>query len=301
MVDQGQSRSGRANRSSRGANLTIQRNEINAVFRHVHDLAGFRRPRRFARRPTRGSQTAPGSRLRVDADHRLRRTRAVSVVRESAPPHALGRSDRCVSSRWPALSLGSAAESAGNVVKQHCVAVVGNPERAPRCVVTIVSPLAEGRTRVAASYLGMDVGRDDLVSVLVLALSSRFHHRPRRLAPGLQLPPAALGARDDGARPIRARLPGGPPRSRAPYPADQHHPPALTAGGPMNGVRSCRLRPLLSPRTGYPLERSRPILRPAGRASQRSRPPHPAVSPRAPSWGLFGSPEATRRAALSSG
>ena len=71
------------------------------------------------------------------------------------------------------------------------------------------------------------------------------HHRPH----------SALG--HDDPRRVRRRLAGGPPggrarqrrtppplrvgsvrRRRQPYPAGTYHPPALTAGGPMNGLRS---------------------------------------------------------------
>ena len=76
----------------------------------------------------------------------------------------------------------------------------------------------------------------------------------RGLAPGLQPPPPTRRAGDDDPRRVRRRLARGPPggrarqrrtprplrvrsvrRRRQPYPAVTHHPPALTAGGPMNG------------------------------------------------------------------
>ncbi len=76
--------------------------------------------------------------------------------------------------------------------------------------------------------------------------------RDRGLAPGRQTPPPKLGAGDDGPHRVRRRVPGLRGRARRrtalalrarsvqrrrPYPSTNPHPPTLTAGGPMNGVR----------------------------------------------------------------
>ncbi len=102
--------------------------------------------------------------------------------------------------------------------------------------------------------------RDELLWARAALMRCRGQGAPRGLASGIQRA-AALSSWDHGVGSIRDRVPGGPsngrvrrrrtalplrarciPRRRQPYLADQPHPPALTAGGPMNGVRSGPVR-----------------------------------------------------------
>ena len=105
-------------------------------------------------------------------------------------------------------------------------------------------------------YVSELVGPD-----VVNTMPEKTLHAFAGLAPGLQPPPTAQRARDDDPRRVRRRLADGPPCCRArqrrtprslrarsvrrwrhPYSAVTHQPPALTAGGPMSGVRSARRR-----------------------------------------------------------
>ncbi len=97
--------------------------------------------------------------------------------------------------------------------------------------------------------------RDELLSVEVFTCLAEAkvmvedfrqdynRNRPHR-AHGMMTPEAFKRAGDrprGGARQRRTPPPlrvGSVRRRRQPYPADTSHPPALTAGGPMNGVRS---------------------------------------------------------------
>ena len=249
---------------------SINRKRVQRLWREE----GLRVPQKRRKRLRRGESTVPGDRLRAQrpdhvwafdfqfdvtddgravkllyvVDEFTREALAMEAERRIDGDKVVDVLDRIVAERGTHpefVRCDNGPEMTSNALRDWCrfsrtgAAFIepGSPWENP-----FVESLQQPRPRRAAQRRGVQ-------------LPGRGEGDDRGLPPRLQPLPATPSARDDDPRGVQDRL-GDRPRGRArqrrtppplrvgsvrrrrqPYPADTNHPPALTAGGPMNGVR----------------------------------------------------------------
>jgi putative transposase len=234
---------------------------------------GLRVPQRRRKRQRLGTSTIPAKRLRAEqpdhvwaldfqfdqtADGRIlkllhvefaRGALAIECHRRIDADKTVATLERLVAQRGTAPGLircDNGPELTANALRDWC--------RFSRAGSAYIEPGSPWQNPYVESF-GSRV-RDELLTVELFSclIEARVliedwrqdynHHRPHsalgmmaptRFATGYREgPPRGRARRHQTAPALRARC----VRCRQPYPADQHQPPALTAGGPKNGVRS---------------------------------------------------------------